>query len=118
MSDITDEDSNMGAPKKLDAAFETADGAQASSMAPPAPRVPKKVRAGTHSARRPTSSRASSPGIACAVQVTEAPAPTNHGDGLSVFLRIRPLGTTETRGNIEVRLAASLARALLSLGLG
>ena len=44
MSDITDEDSNMGAPKKLDAAFETADGAQASSMAPPAPRVPKKVR--------------------------------------------------------------------------
>ena len=39
----------------------------------------------------------------CAVQVTEAPAPTNHGDGLSVFLRIRPLGTTETRGNIEVR---------------
>jgi hypothetical protein len=51
-------------------------------------------------------------------QVTEAPAPTNHGDGLSVFLRIRPLGTTETRGNSEVRPAASLARALLSLGFG
>ena len=91
MSDITDEDSNMGAPKKLDAAFEHADGA----MAPPAPRIPKKVRARKSYVAK-IGVRAANP------QVTEAPAPCD-GDSLSVFLRIRPLGQTETRGNIEVR---------------
>ena len=53
MSDITDDDSSVGAPKKLDSAFGIVERSSSSSinesdelsnsMGPPAPRVPKKV---------------------------------------------------------------------------